>query len=353
MSETNTDILYTPVKTISNTSNFGRLYRVKIYQHTQSTNGKAGSKTYNQTFAQEKDSDIVLDVSDLRIVFKIQRFAQYYPNQALITINNLNADTENSIIQEGYRIVIEAGYPSNYGQIFDGEVLMCNRFKQDGTDYILNILAIDGNQFINEGFASFSYAKGQTARQVVQNICNKASNPIQLEYASPALDKIIFSKGAAVHGQPKTTLSDIARTINGTWYVDKGKLYMVAYSDSASKLPGGYNQAIELSPSTGMLGNPQQVNYGVSVRSLLNPKIMPYGLIHIKSEYITEQLAQIGSYSQGATIPYALDPDGLYRICSVTFSGDSRGNDWYADIVAISQGGDMNSMLTNSSYTGN
>jgi hypothetical protein len=353
MGNTNTDIQYAPGSTISSSSNFGRLYRVKVYEHTQSSANSGDAKTDDQTFSKEKDGDIVLDVSNLRIVFKIQRFALYYPNSALITIYNLNADTENSIIQEGYRVVVEAGYPSNYGQIFDGEVLMCNRFKQDGTDYILNILAIDGNQFINEGFASFSYAKGQTARQVVQNICNKASNPIQLEYASPALDNIKFSKGAAVHGQPKTTLSDIARTINGTWWVDNGGLYMVAYSDSAAKLPGGYNQAIELNPKTGMLGNPQQVDYGVSVRSLLNPKVMPYGLIHIKSEYITEQLVQIGSYSQGATIPYVLDSEGLYRVCSVTFSGDSRGNDWYADMVAISQGGDMNSMLTNSSYTGN
>ena len=351
MSDFNT--IYSPGGKISSTANWMRQYRVKIYQHTVSTPQKTDN--YNQAFAQPKTSDIVLDVSNLRVVFSIRRAALYYPNQAQITIYNLNAKTENSIIQEGYRVIVEAGYGNNYGQIFDGTVLMCNRFKQDGTDYILNILAIDGDQFINEGFCSFTYAKGQTARDVVQNIANQASNPIQLKYASPVLDTIKLSKGIAVHGSVKTTLSNIAKTINGTWFVDNGELYVIAYSDNSAKLPMG-NQAVELSEKTGLIGNPQQVQYGVAARCLLNPKIMPYGLIHIKNDLITGKLAEIGDYSHGPTIPPVLDPAGIYRVCSVAFSGDTRGNAWYADIVAVNQGGKESSimaMLTSPEYTGN
>lgn len=350
---TSTSKTYVPGKQTSTTVNWMRKYRIKIYQHTKSTSNTGDSKTYYQDFTAEKDTDTVLDVSNLRVVFSVKRNAQYYPNQAVVTIYNLNAKTENSIIQEGYRIIIEAGYPSNYGQIFDGTVLMCNRYKQNATDYILNILAIDGNQFINEGYCTFTFAKGQTARQIVKGICDKATNPISLGYASPALDNYIFSKGMAVNGQTKATLSDIARTINGTWYVDKGKLYMIAYADSADNLPGGRSQAVELSPKTGLLGNPQQVNYGIDAKCLLNPKLMPYGLVHIASEYITEQMVQVGSFAQGISTPYKLDPEGIYRICSVSFVGDTRGNDWYSEVVAVGQVGDMASMLTSSSYTGN
>lgn len=344
--------MYTPGKAISSTENWMRQYRVKIYQHTASTTG-SNATTYNQTFAQEKESDVIFDVSNLRIQLKISRVAMYYPNQAQISIFNLNATFENTVIQEGYRVVVEAGYPNNYGKIFDGTILMCNRYKQDGTDYILNILALDGSQFLNEGFCTFTYAKGQTARQVVQNVCNKASTPISLGYASPQLDKIKFSKAYTSYGSTKTALSDIARTINGTWYVDNGELYMIAYSDSATKLPGGLNQAVELNPKTGLIGNPQQVNYGVQVKCLLNPKIMPYGLIHISNQYITEQLVSIGNYSQGVSRTYELDSEGLYRVCSVTFVGDTRGNDWYSEVVAVGQSGEMMSMLTQGNSTAN
>ena len=171
--------------------------------------------------------------------------------------------------------------------------------------------------------------------------------------AGPILDKIIYSKGAAVHGQPKKTLSDIARTINGTWFVDNGTLHIFSYSDSADKLPNNLKQAVELTPQTGLIGNPQQVNYGITVRCLLNPKIMPYGLIYIPIRYITKQMVQIGTFSQGISTPYTLDPNGIYRVCSVTFTGDTRGNEWYSDIVAVDQGGEMMSMLTNPNYTAN
>ena len=346
------DMTYIPDKTLSSTANWMRQYRIKVYTHTAPPSASTKTETYNQEFATEKDTDLVLDVSDLRCVFNVRRVALYYPNQALVTIYNLNASTEKSIIEEGYRIIIEAGYPSNYGQIFDGTVLMCTRTKQDGTDYILNILAIDGSQFVNEGYCTYTYARGQTLRDVAQGIANKASNPIQLKYASPMLDTIKLSKGIAGHGSVKTTFSDIARTINGTWYVDNGQLYIVAYSDSKDILPMG-KKAVKLTPQTGLLGTPQQVGYGVKARSLLNPQIVPYGLVNIPSQYILEQMVQIGSYSEGVTRQQLLDKEDLYRVCSVTFTGDTRGNEWYSDVVTVTQSGEIMAVLGDSSYTGN
>jgi hypothetical protein len=94
------------------------------------------------------------------VEFTIKRHILFHPNQALITIYNLSAGTEAGMVLQGYRVTVEAGYLSNYGQIFDGNVLMCNRWKENGTDYKLQILALDGAWFINSGYCSFSYEKG-------------------------------------------------------------------------------------------------------------------------------------------------------------------------------------------------
>jgi len=332
-------------KVISSSVNFGRKYRVLIYSHASGT-----SSSSTTTNAEAQAGDTVLDVSDLRCTFEISRYALYYPNKALIEIYNLNASTENTIVQEGYRVVVEAGYESNYGQIFDGTVLMCNREKQDGTDYILRILALDGTQFINEGYCSFTYEKGQTARAVIENIASKATNAVSLGYASPVFDTITYSKGVVVHGLAKNTLSDIAKTANGTWFVDSGKLYVVSYSDDSSTLPLG-EQAVELSEKTGLVGNPTQVDQGVSAKCLLNPKLMPYGLVHISNDLITQQLVSIGSYSDGVSTPYMLDSAGIYRIVSVTFKGDTRGNEWYSEISTVTQSGNIPELLQGISGT--
>jgi len=330
------DTIYTVTNQVKSTSlNWKRKYRVVVYNHVAGTPNSDISTT-----AEAQAGDYALDVSNLRCTFEIKRYALYYPNSAKITIYNLSAGTENSILEEGYRVVLYAGYGDEktglWGQIFDGTILMCNRWKESGTDYKLQILALDGTQFINEGFCSFSYEKGQTARAIIENIANTATNPIKLGYASPVFDTTTYSKGMTVHGLAKNTLSDIAKTANGTWFVDNGELYVVAYSDSSDDLPTGH-EAVELSQTSGLIGNPQQVNQGVSARCLLNPKIMPYGLVHISNELITQQLVSVGTYSQGISTPWLLDPQGLYRVIAVKFTGDTRGNDWFADISTVTQ----------------
>lgn len=353
--QTKEQTVYTSTgQAISSTLNWMRVYCVKIYYHTKKITNASDAKTYNQEFAKEMDTDRIFDVSDLRVQFSIRRCALHYPNQAIIQIYNLNAETENAIIQNGYRVIVDAGYQhGNCGRIFDGSVVMCTRQRQNGVDYVLNILAIDGDSFLNGAFCNFTYDKGETAQQVLTDICSKASNPISIGYSSPVLDNIVLSKGGAVYGQPKKALEDLARTINGTWYIDNGQLYMFAYSDGNERFPGGLKQAVELNSKTGLVGNPQQVNYGVQARCLLNPQIMPYGLIHLPSRYITEQMMQTGGPPKDLEAANTLDPEEIYRVCSVTFTGDTRGNEWYSDITAVDQGGDMMSMLTDPSYTAN
>jgi hypothetical protein len=231
---------------------------------------------------------------------------------------------------------------------------MCTRSKENGTEMVLNILAMDGAEFLQFGFANFALTKGQSMRAVTEHMAAKASTPVKLAYASPILDKIKLAKSYVAHGKCADSLTEIAKSIDGTWFIEGGKLYIIAYSDSATKLPLGL-QAVELSPKTGLLGNPQQQDQGVKGRSLLNPAIQIYGLLKIKNDLITEQMVDIGSYSSGISMKYALDPHGIYRVISVNHNGDTRSNTWYSDFVTVSQDGNIPEMLgvNSTNSTGN
>jgi hypothetical protein len=339
-------------KVISSTANWMRNYKCQIYTHTVAAiqypqfASNPATQQAMQTFTQPLASDIVIDVSQLRCTFSAQHYALYYPNICNITIYNLNAEYENAIIQEGYRLVLQAGYGDNPGEIFDGDILMCTRSKINGTEMVLNILAMDGGQFYNYGFANFTVAKGQSARAVVNNVTNNTAVPVTLGYASPALDKIMLTKGFSAHGLARETLSDMAKTINGTWFIEGGKLYIMAYADAADQLPGNLKQAIELNDKTGLLGNPQQQEQGITCKSLLNPAIQLYGFVHLSNTEITESMVDVGSLSQGISKKYSLDPEGLYRVISINHNGDTRGNTWYSDITAVTQAGLIPEMLS-------
>lgn len=355
----------------SSSANWNRRYRLRIYVHSTNTvkyqfSSDEERQAYNEQFNQEQYGDMAFQIPDdqyssqepLRIQFKIQRYAMYYPNQALITVYNLSSAFENAIILQGYRITLEAGYgtsdasSANYGQIFDGQILMCTRWKQNATDYILQILALDGGQFLSEGYCSFSYTKGQTMRGVIKDMASKAAVPVSEGYVSPALEKYPLMKGIAVNGLARNAYNDFARTANATWFIDNGKLYFIPYAESADSLPFGL-EAVELSPATGLLGNPMQSQQCITATCLLNPQIIPYSLVHISNELITQQLVDIQSYSQGVSTPWMLDPEGIYRVISVVFTGDNRGQDWKTDLTAVTQTGNIPEILQSADSTAN
>lgn len=325
-------------------TDFMRKYRIAIYQHAIDANGVKypNANATVQQFSQADTSDIILDVSDLHCVFDINRCAMYYPNTATVTIYNLTADTESALMYEGYRLQVYAGYEesstdSNYGLIFDGDILMCSRQKTDGVDYTLTILAVDGGLLYTEGYANFTVNRGATARDVISAITKKSAVSVSTAHISNVVDSLQFSTSHAVHGLVKNELDDICKSLNATWYIDNGQLNIIQYAQDVSYLPNG-SQAIVLDVAHGLLGNPAQVNYGVNAKCLLNCQIVPYGMISLPPQLITRQLVQVGTYSAGPGYVYdAIDPNGLYRVVSVNHHGDTRENDWYSAVSAISQ----------------
>lgn len=343
-------------KILSQSTCWNRVYCVKAYQHKLGTIFSSSESSNAQQWSSTAQGDTVLQVSNynehsgelisgdnIRVSFDVQRYAIGQPNTATIKIYNLTANAETQLITEGYRIVISAGYQQNYGEIFDGFVVMCSRTKENATDYTLTMQAMDGYDFLHYSFCNYSLQKGITARELLTSIATKSSVPITIGFPtasdSSILDSKIYSRGFSVYGLAYKTIDDFAKGNNATWYVDMGKLYFIGYSETTSNLPLG-KQAVELSPSTGLIGNPQQIEYGVSAKSFMNSKIAPYCMVHVNPEYITRSLLEVGSNGNISNYAvYQLDPEGLYRVISCEFVGDTRGNDWYTQFNAYTQAG--------------
>ena len=75
-----------------------------------------------------------LDLSSLRIVFKIKKSDAQTPNTAEIRVYNLAPDTAKQIRKEFKRVVLQVGYESNYGVIFDGNIKQVRMGRENGTD---------------------------------------------------------------------------------------------------------------------------------------------------------------------------------------------------------------------------
>ena len=167
-------------------------------------------RRYRITVSDENNN--AYDVSQLRCVFNIVKTIQMEPNVSIIEIYNLNIQTENSIMMNGKRVTVEAGYEgTQFGLIFDGDIIQCINSRDDGTTTKLTIIALDSDRAINFEIANFSIMRGQTQRSIVDHMTNKAENPIQLGSISDKLQGQALPRGKVFFGKASDYLRQIAK----------------------------------------------------------------------------------------------------------------------------------------------
>lgn len=266
------------------------------------------------------------DISQLRCKFEIVKSYTRYNNVSSVSIYNLNPNDENTLIKEGQRIVIEAGYNgSQYGKIFDGNVIQPVRSKEGNTDYVLKLLSMDSDRYLTYGLIGVSLVAQQSMRDAIDTLSRRSSVVTQEGFISE--QQIMYPRGKVMFGKSTYYLDQISKTMNAAFYPTDGTINIVKASDLPS------NTILDLGPESGLVGNPTQTTYGISFSCLLNPRIDINALVHIDNSKINN-----AEYSQGTPV-YSLDSEGIYRVVKLTHSGDTRGDDWVTRVEAISQAG--------------
>ena len=280
------------------------------------------------------------DTSDLRCVFRIEKVARRESNLSVVDIYNLNRDTDFNILKEGSRIIVEAGYdgfedtkdakgaptktPSQYGKIYDGDIVQVIRSHENNVDYMLRIVSLDGENELNKGWIMESLPAGSTPRKVIDTIAEKSNYKFQIGRISDNLDKAALPRGKVLFGQPRDYLQDISYNNNGTFYVEDGLLYVTKCTD----IPPG--EVLELTPQTGLIGYPRQVEAGIEFKCLLNPKIRSECMVKIDNDSIIPMQVT----HRGQQIPKA-DSSSEYQVIRHTHTGDTRGQEWYTSCIAV------------------
>ena len=283
---------------------FGRKYRVII----DVGNGKA------------------LDVSDLRCSFEIIKSSYFNAQQSIVTIYNLNPSDENLLIQEGQRIIIEAGYAgSQYGKIFEGNVIQPLRSKENGVDYKLTLVSMDSDRYITYGLVGVAMSAKQSSRDAIKACASRANYPTKTNVITTS--SIKYPRGKVMFGSPTTYLNQLAKSENAQYYNEDGSINIVAAKDLSS------NEIFSFGPDSGLIGTPTQSQYGITCKVLLNPRLKVNSLFHIDNKKIENF-----RYTMGQAVR-PLDSEGIYRVIKMTHSGDTRGQDWFTEIEAISQAG--------------
>lgn len=267
-----------------------------------------------------------LELGALRVVFATRKGDVETPNSAEIRVYNLSDGTAARIRREFTRVVLQAGYQDNIGTIFDGTIRQVRTGRENGTDTWLEIIAADGDAAYNFATVNTTLAAGsKPADRVAVAQAAMAEKGAGAGY-TPDLGGQALPRGKVMYGMARQHMRNEAETTDTTWSIQDGKVQMLP---RAGYLPGA---AVVLTHETGLVGTPEQTQDGIRVRCLLNPRLRVGGRIKLDNASVLRAKTDLKA---SALLPPSLDHDGIYRILTVEFRGDTRGNDWYADMVCI------------------
>ncbi len=287
-----------------------------------------------------------LDLSQFRIVFRIQAADAEAPSTAHIKIYNLATSTAQSIQKEYQAVTLQAGYRNGpYGVIFSGTIKQVKRGKEIGgggsVDSYVELLCADGDPAYNFGVLNKTLAAGSTPTQRAQVIQSglaangvSQANLTQLS-SSTAPTGGILPRGKVLFGMARDHLDDVAASTNTTWSIQNGVLTFISLT---GYLPG---EAVQLNARTGLVGTPEATDQGIRVRALLNPFIKVGQRVEINNADINQTTITQQGFPRYSDINFVADvtADGFYRVLVHEFDGDSRGQPWYSELICLSVDG--------------
>lgn len=253
-------------------------------------------------------SGLTVEITDLRVQFKVEKTLEKHPNTAEINITNLAEKTRAQLRSKGAKVVLQAGYATTLATVFVGDARTIDHTR-DGTDWLTKIQAGDGERGIQYARISESFAPGIKMPGIVTTFTNALGfDPgDSLAKLAPSASKQ-FVNGYSAHGKASAELDKILRANGYEWSVQDGRLQILR--------PGEVNteRLVKLSSESGLVGSPEfstpenaKKKPVLKFKSLLSPEIRPGGRLAFAS----------------------VNHQGIHRVTRIVHTGDTAGGDWY------------------------
>ena len=282
-------------------------------------------------------NDIALDVSELRCIFTV-KYDMSGRAICSLQIYNLNPSTEATILRKGYKVTILAGYQqSRYGVIFSGNIIQAFTNRNNGTDYISEIYAINYEAIWQANTIRTNLAAGSEPRETLQAIANNADKPLTFGKITEGLNRQKMPRGEVLFGDVSAFIRDLTFFDDAFDIINaNGEIEITKFND---EIPQG--MAIDLSPNNGLIGAPIYSDDGIIIPMLLDSRIRIRSLIRIPNNIILRQQANFNFDNGISSQIDKFESTGEYKIASFTHEGDTYGDIWKTEVIGFSTKKDL------------
>jgi hypothetical protein len=293
-----------------------------------------------------------LEFSDFKITFTVKRGDMQTPNSLDARIFNLKPDTANRIAKKEFTTIsLSAGYHGNVGLLFQGSIVQFRQGRINQTDSYVDITAADSDRAYNYATVSASPKAGTrrgSVADIIQGAMNAKADSSQAvtQGYRPKFQGNGSIRGQALYGMARDVCRDFALANGCKWSLQDGALTFIPWT---SFIPGGPVPVISV--GTGLIQVPEQTQAGINIRTLLNPSYKVGSLVRLDSQINRFRFNL--DYPSSKTNPALLlqsqiapnigpntgnpsDQQGLYYVMVANHTGDTRGTNWYTDLICLS-----------------
>jgi len=263
--------------------------------------------------------DSTLFVEGLRIKFEVVRTSLGYPNKGKIEIYNLDERKLEQVVERLAVVRLFAGYGGESPMIYEADI--ANHYKSRiGVDSVYTLITGSGRRAWETDTFSKTYAIGVDPAIIVGDVV--ASFPTLTPGVVALSDAKTKLQPLTLSGNSHKVMDKLAKDYNFDWHIDQNQIDVIGRGLTVDDRP-----VYDITPLTGLIGSPTLTELGADFRILLNPDILVGRQVRMDS--VGVQLAQAAlEFRKVRTTA-----NGFYKVKETRFIGDTRGQEWYTDII--------------------
>lgn len=264
----------------------------------------------------ERDYQLTIQVSDekavvvrppFRISFSADKSTDKSLNKMTVKIYNLSPENRQAIVKDSddkkkLGVELLVGYQGGVERVFKGSIHVGENARE-GADIVTTLECQDGGFDFQYSFTS-KCVTGDPINALLADMPNIKRGKITTDRPTLTRPRVLVGNSYKLIGR---TLKD------QKWFVDDETLNVINNDEVVSEF------APVVQAATGLINTPTREEKKVTVQTFMNPTLRCGGLFELKS----------------TTAPHL---NGLYKIETISYTGDYDGSDWSQSVTGALAG---------------
>lgn len=266
--------------------------------------------------------------SGFRISFQVDKDQESSGNKAKISLYNLSQESRNFVEDEKMIVFLKAGYQGGqistifFGDIQDRETV------RNGPDVVTTLEVVDQGKLLDTANVQIGLGPGATNIQAFS--AAEEAMGLQIPPRQKSLIPVKqFVNGFSFSGTARKLMEKLSREVDFKFSIQDGEIQIIgAEADDLQ-------EAVLITPETGLIGSPTKTQRGAKFKSLLNPNIRVGRTIKLESKQFQGALAGSAKLKASQSLE---DSGALVIPKKIMFNGDTWEGAWETSVEGIIPG---------------